>query len=639
MKLKHLFLGVVSALIFMPVSNTFASAQDFYFTDFTADYYLTRLEDGTSNLHVKEILTAVFPESNQNHGITRTIPYTNQGGKNRTIANESALNLTVLRNGRSENISKIVADDGYYTLYIGDANAYVHGEQVYTLEYDYTDVITEFTEDGENASGMDGVVKAFQELYWDANGTGWKQRFDKVTANLHVSEDVYKNMATDAWCYVGKYGARGEGRCTIAPTSDGFSFMANNLAAGENLTFVTEFKPDTFKVVLEKSYVLVIVLVAEILLFGAIIIWKAMKWRRKAKPQYDFYKATFVAPQYQAPDDADIHVAEGEQIYIKKTKSSYVATLLELVVSKKVAIQKVEDQKKYDWQVQLNVEPNELSEPQKEMMNILHGESGIVKGDLIPIQKHKPTRYLSNCAKDYKTEAVKALNRGGYLLENKSSVKSLGVLALVVLIIFSPMIIAFTVGILEGALEDFGLLAGNSIIVGIDFIPTIMLAVFVIGAVVVAIYGGKTEKYEKYTEKGLKLARYLEGLELYIGMAEADRLKFLQSVEGADTSNEGIVKLYEKLLPWASLFGLEESWMKELAKYYEIGDVDELISQDLVNGIIAANIARDLDRVISQSTSYVEPSSAGGSWSSGGSGGGGGGFSGGGGGGGGGGGW
>jgi hypothetical protein len=84
-------------------------------------------------------------------------------------------------------------------------------------------------------------------------------------------------MTTDAWCYVGKYGAKGEDRCSITPTNDGFSFMANNLAAGENLTFVTEFKPDTFKVVLEKSYVLVIVLVAEILLFGAIIIWKAMK--------------------------------------------------------------------------------------------------------------------------------------------------------------------------------------------------------------------------------------------------------------------------------------------------------------------------------------------------------------------------
>ena len=639
MKLKHLFLGVVSALIFMPINNTFASAQDFYFTDFTADYYLTRLEDGTSNLHVKEILTAMFPESNQNHGITRTIPYTNQGGKNRTIANESALNLTVLRNGEPENISKIVADDGYYTVYIGNANTYVHGEQVYTLEYDYVDVITEFTEDGENVSGVDGVTKAFQELYWDANGTGWSQRFDKVTANLYVSEDVYKNMATDAWCYVGKYGASGKDRCTIVSTNDGFSFMANNLAAGENLTFVTEFKPDTFKVVLEKSYVLVVMLVAEISLFGVIIIWKVIRWRRKAKSQYDFYKATFVAPQYQAPDDANIHVAEGEQIYLKKTKSSYVATLLELVVSKKVTIRKVENQKKYDWQVQLNVEPDELSESQKEMMNILHGKSGVQKGDLMPIQKHTPTKYLSNCAKDYKADAVKALENGGYLLENKSNTKTLGVLLLILLIIFSPMILAFAVGALEGMLEDFGLLAGNAIIVGVNVIPTIMLVVFAIGVIVIAIYSRKTRKYEKYTEKGLKLARYLEGLELYIGMAEAERLNFLQSVEGADTSNEGIVKLYEELLPWASLFGLEESWMKELAKYYEIGDVDELISQDLVNGIIAANIVRDVDRVILQSTSYVEPSSAGGSWSSGGSGGGGGGFSGGGGGGGGGGGW
>ena len=86
MKLKRLFLGAVFALILMPINNTFADAQDFYFEDFTADYYLTKLEDGTSNLHVKEVLTAVFLEMNQNHGITRTIPYTNQGGENRTGA-------------------------------------------------------------------------------------------------------------------------------------------------------------------------------------------------------------------------------------------------------------------------------------------------------------------------------------------------------------------------------------------------------------------------------------------------------------------------------------------------------------------------------------------------------------------------
>ena len=127
-------------------------------------------------------------------------------------------------------------------------------------------------------------------------------------------------------------------------------------------------------------------------------------------------------------------------------------------------------------------------------------------------------------------------------------------------------------------------------------------------------------------------------------MAEADRLKFLQSVEGADASNVGIVKLYEKLLPWASLFGAEESWVKELAKYYEIGDIPEAVSIDVLNGIIASNIAYDVSRAVAASTNYREPSSSGGSWSSSSSGGGGfssggGGFSGGGGGGGGGGGW
>lgn len=639
MKLRYLFLSVIFALLFMPINNAVASAQDFYFKDFTADYYLTKLEDGTSKLHVKEVLTAVFPDTNQNHGITRTIPYTNQDGKNRTIANEGALNLTALRNGEPENINKIVADDGYYVVYLGNASEYVHGEQVYTLEYDYVDVITEFTLDGENVSGMEGAEKAFQELYWDTNGTGWSQKFYKVTANLHVSEEVHVNMDDMAWCYVGRYGVKGSDRCTIVSIDDGFSFTADNLAAGENLTFATEFEPGTFKVVLEKSYILFVMFGVEILLIGIAATLKILKWQKKAKPQYDLYNATFVAPQYQPPEDKNVHVAEGEQIYLKKTRTSYVATLLELVVGKKTKIQKVEDQKRYNWQVCLEVEPNELSGPQREMMNILYGESGVKKGELIPIKKHKPTRYLADCAKDYKSDAVKSLERGGYLLENKSKSNASNLLGIIILIMFSPVIVAVTIGILEGMMEDSGLLSGNAVIVGVEFMPLVMMAVLAVGIIIVAMLGSKTKKYERYTETGLKLVRYLEGLELYIKMAEVDRLKFLQSVEGADISNEGIVKLYEKLLPWASLFGLEESWMKELAKYYKIADVDELMSQDLVNGIITSNIIRDLDRTISRSISYTEPSSAGGSWSSGGSGGGGGGFSGGGGGGGGGGGW
>lgn len=636
-RIKYLFCGVMFALFLMPVDNTFASAQDFYFKDFTADYYLTKSDDGTSNLHVKEVLTAVFPSIDQNHGITRSIPFTNQNGKNRTIANQGAMNLTVLRNGEPENISKIETESDYYTIYIGDADVYVHGEQVYTLEYDFTNVITEFDAEGNNVSGKEDIVKAYQELYWDTNGTEWKQRFDSLTANIHMPDDIRKNVKlNEISCYVGSYGKKGDDRCYFFQTEDGFSFSTYDLGVRENLTFAIDFKPETFKVILRKNYILIIIFIIEIIVGAIIIMNRFLKWKNTTKLQQDLYKETFVAPQYQPPTDQNIKVAEGEQIYLKKTKSSYVATLLELAVEKKVSIKKVEDEKKYDWSVILKVEPDKLTGSQKEMMNILAGNGGLAKGDEIPIEKHVATKYLANCARDYKSKAVKVLEDGKYVVEGaieKQTDRSIVFAAKFILSIWALMLFFnFTDFIFEDFVTDDGstMVGGRPILIAI----VVVLVLFLVCLIVI---NKCINKYSKYTENGIKLVKYMEGLELYIKMAEADRLKFLQSVEGVDTSNEGIIKLYEKMLPWASLFGAEESWAKELGKYYEIEGVEQLISADMLDGIALSNISHDINRSISSSTSYHESSGGGGSSFS--SGGGGGGSSGGGGGGGGGGGW
>ena len=118
-------------------------------------------------------------------------------------------------------------------------------------------------------------------------------------------------------------------------------------------------------------------------------------------------------------------------------------------------------------------------------------------------------------------------------------------------------------------------------------------------------------------------------------MAEADRLKFLQSVKGADTSSTGIVKLYEKLLPYAAVFGLEESWMDEMRQYCELKEIEE--PDYLLTGITAYELSRTMRNAAgyaNSATHYTSSSvSGGGGSSSGFSGGGGGGFSGGGGGG------
>lgn len=123
----------------------------------------------------------------------------------------------------------------------------------------------------------------------------------------------------------------------------------------------------------------------------------------------------------------------------------------------------------------------------------------------------------------------------------------------------------------------------------------------------------------------------MDGLKLYIEMAEAERMKMLQSVKGADTSAEGIVKLYEKLLPYAAVFGLEESWLKEMKEYCEVEEIDQ--PDYLMTGIAASELIRTMNNTASYVTTASTMSSSGGGSSSGFSGGGGGGFSGGGGGG------
>ena len=640
MKTRKIICSIIVILALAPVGQVGASAQDFYFKDFTADYYLTRAEDGTSHLHVKEVLTAVFPEANQNHGITRAIPYLNQDGKNRTIDSEAALNLTVLRNGKPEGISNVVELQDSYLAYIGSASSYVQGEQIYTLEYDFANVITEFDANGNNVSGQDALA-AFQELYWDTNGTGWSQSFDKLTARLHLGEGVLDNTLPDTWCYVGKYGDSGTERCTTTKTDDGYEFATKDLKAGENLTFVAEFQPGTFKIVRQKSYVWVIILAIEIVVVLALLIWRVRKWQQRAQTQYKLYKSLFVTPQYQAPSDSVVHVAEGGQIYLGKTKSSYVATLLELAVTKAVTIIKVEGGKKYNWAVKVEAEPGALSKSQLSMLRILANSTKIDMGDEIAIKKHTATRALANYAESYRKGARESLVDSGYLMDAKMPSGNGGFADITMTVMTKVLWLGMAAMMAMALFGDWIMPPSYVEVVGLTVLPFVCLAILIVYVITGTIMARKTEKYAHYTKKGIELARYLEGLELYIKMAEKDRLAFLQSVKGADTSAKGIVKLYEKLLPWASLFGREESWVKELAKYYDVENVPEEISPELLNGIIASNMLRDVDNVVRASTNYVSSSgySGGGGGSSFSSGGGGGGFSGGGGGGGGGGGW
>jgi hypothetical protein len=79
---------------------------------------------------------------------------------------------------------------------------------------------------------------------------------------------------------------------------------------------------------------------------------------------------------------------------------------------------------------------------------------------------------------------------------------------------------------------------------------------------------------ERRTQLGSEVLEHLQGLREYLTIAEEDRLKVLQSPQGAQRTRvdpndpAAVVKLYEKLLPWAIVWGVESEWSKVLGEQY-----------------------------------------------------------------------
>lgn len=620
--MKRIFVALFIMLSALIASPVYASTDDFYFSDFTADYYLTKDVKGISHLKVVEQLTAEFPNYDQNKGIRRQIPYTNNAGRNLTMDGLTRSDITVLRNGEEEPIWSIERNGNFYEVSTG-TDDYVQGTQVYTLKYEFQRVITDFQD--------------YQELYWDTVGNGWSQRFDKVTARVHLEDN--SGWTGRSWCYVGKYGDSGQERCSITETDDGAEFVVFNVNANENLTFDLEFKPGSFVVPEpEKSYMLVAMMVGAAIFVALCLISplrKFIRTRIKAKE----YKAIFVKPEYQP--NPNYSIAEMDEIYIGKKKDSKVAVLLDMIVNKKISIAKNEtsSSKSGKWIIIIN-SMDGLTNEGVTLLTILNGGTVPQTGDEVEIKTRTATPQLVKLAKQFESEVLTKLKEHdlvepGFKTSGMSGYEPMTAGSIfTILLIFGFPVIGTLAGFLDSLLAEDGVLMGKYP-VGLHVFLPVMVSLFVFWIVAWAVLRFFTEKYMYHTSSGLKAARYMDGLRLYIEMAEAERLKMLQSVEGADVSPEGVMKLYEKLLPYAAVFGLEESWMNELKKYCQVMEIQE--PDFLANGIVVSELSRSMRAAASAANSSSHYSSGsisgGGGSSSGFSGGGGGGFSGGGGGG------
>ncbi|MCU1478199.1 MAG: hypothetical protein JWQ64_2892 [Subtercola sp.] len=595
-----------------PVSAVGTGVNDFTFNSFSGDYTLGRDAGGHSTLTTVETLDAEFPSFDQNHGIQRAIP-TKYDGHPTDI---SIVSITD-GDGNSRSYSTETQDD--LLLVTIAADDYVHGSQVYVLTYTQTNVTQYFADTNDD------------EFYWDTNGTAWKQPFESVAATVHVPAELAGSLNGSASCYFGAAGATNAcgitgsnglnpsarapsiGDVTVppvpAPNGDTtFTTSAQQLAAGENVTVSIGFAPGTFTArdnsffasgaaIAELIFAILAVLVA----IGAIILRKTVLKDGKGRP-------TIIA-EYTAPPGVNLLVAS---VIYKQDKRAPAASFVSLAVRRNIQI--VEQEKsgwggKTYWLRLTSLDGLDATE--LELAKLLFGES-LQLGAWKQLEKQDTT--LSRGIFGLMQSTRKQVVTDGYVRGGTTLFSALFALAAIV---FAGL--AFLAGTLAIS-DDFG-----------GAVPFILIAVCVAAVITVFVAGFK----KPLTAKGAELRDYIKGLELYIRLAEKDRFAMLQSPEGALKTQVNapdwgqVVKIYEKLLPYAVLLNLEQEWSQVLGTYYE-----QLGSQpDWYGGNVGVFNAALFVGTISSLSSVVDSSLAASTSSSSSGGSGGGGFSGGGGGG------
>jgi uncharacterized membrane protein YgcG len=576
---------VVAVGLFPAHSANAASTNNFRITSYDIQYELSRDSESRSVLKATETIVAEFPAVNQNHGIERAIPSSYDG-------HDTSLSIKEVTNraGKQWNYSTY-SDNGNTVLRVGDADTYVHGSQTYHIVYTQRDVTKAFENTGRD------------EWYWDTNGTEWKVPIDTLRVSVKIDPSLTSAQTGTPACYQGVVNVTDS--CVLTQDEDGaYTTEASNLHRYENVTVAFGFQKGTFAGYVMSPWAILVMIwgIMQFLMFPIAIVLLVILSVQLGRRTYRKREENPIVAEYIPPKDASVMVSS--QV-IGAVTSTFTAQLIDLAVRHYIAI--VETRPKSTWRaaqydivVQKNI--SELRSEEQEIITDMFGHVPVINERLSLTKLMKDTKYSMRTLDNDKK--LKVLLDTTYGIREKSPKVS----------------------------KYFYKWAITLLILGIVTlsIPLLFVALFAVtyGAVI-----------RPLTDKGLELRRYVLGLQRYIRASETERLAFLQGPDTAqkvgydvDPSNPGqMVKLYERVLPYAILLGAEKEWSKRLGDYYQ----QTQASPDWYTGTTAFNAAVFTSTLhnFSQASSY----SAGSSSSSGGSSGGG--FSGGGGGGGGGGGW
>jgi len=526
---------------------------------------------------------AVRAEGNQiRRGLYRDFPtrYRDRYG-NRVVVDLQVLGL--LRDGQSEPWFTEERANGVRINFGNDNFLPVPASYTYTLRYRTTRQL--------------GFFKDHDELYWNAIGTGWAFPIDRGLVDVYLPAPVEVDKLS-AEGYTGSQGSKGQDyRAEIVEPGHAHWELTRPLNPSEGFTIVLSFPKGLipapsgarrFAWVLKDNSGILVGLLGLILL----IVYCVKEWSRVGRdPRKGVIIARYEPPGDQTPGSLRFLMRMGYDM------RCFSADVLALAVAGCLRIVRDEGFFKDEWRLERASVPADGSPPAQRALF-----AGLFKDG-------SPTLVLKNTNASTVSSARSAHGRViGQATQPRYFKRNGGSIGKALLIGVVPLLLAFW---LAGALGK----------VAIIFIAVLMLITLIIF--------GRLVKAP--TSEGRKLMDEVEGLKLYLSVAERDELARMQGPDSPPVLDD---KRYEMLLPYAVALEVEEAWTSKFTAavgaaaaaaatrrigWYHGGDVSDL-------GSLSRAIGTSLtSQIASSATPPGSSSGSGGGGSSGGGGGGGGG--------------
>lgn len=195
----------------------------------------------------------------ERRGIFRVIPFV----KTNTDGDDYEMDFKVLsvRDDKGKDQMFTVSRNGKdIEIKIGDPNVTVTGKNTYIINYIVSGALTYFSE--------------HDELYWNITGDEWEVPIDSVSARISLPADVPTETLT-AVCYTGFEGSTAE-NCNINTSGNTVSVTAQNLSSREGLTVSTGFAPGIITELEPERYYPIHPFLIAILIFLAFLYFLAL---------------------------------------------------------------------------------------------------------------------------------------------------------------------------------------------------------------------------------------------------------------------------------------------------------------------------------------------------------------------------